>query len=1185
MNAVRVLIVEDELVSAKSLEYKLVRLGYHVMGIVTSGEEAVVRTLADPPDLVLMDIRLRGQMDGIEANRQIREKLDIPVVYLTAYAENETLKRAVTTEPFGYLLKPYEPNALRITLEMALYRYKVEQQLREDENRFRSLFMDAHAFMLIMEPETGRIIEANYAACDYYQYTHEQMVGMQIFDIDPMSPREIRKNLVKAAKQQQAFFEFQHRLADGTIRDVEVYSGPIQYQGRRLLLSNIFDITERKKTEHALKMSTSTLESIFRVAPIGIGMVINRHFVWVNPFLEKMTGYSQKELVGQSARMLYPSDEEYDRVGKEKYQEIRIHGTGSIETVFQRKDGKNFGILLASTPLDLNDLSQGVIFTATDISSLIETARALRQSETKYRQLFGTMLNGFALHEVITDKKGWPVDYRFLEANPAFAIMTGLKIPEIIGKTARKIIPGLESALIEIYGKVALTGESIVTEYYAADLDKAFYIHAYSPEKGKFATLFMDITESKKTLTALQESENRYRTIFETAAVPIWHEDFTEAIKMVNDLKFSGVSDFPRYLDEHPDFVNECARQIKIIDVNQAAVQMYEAESKEQLLDSLDIVFTSETQASLREEILGILRGDRVFEYETMNKTMKGRKLNILLRISFDTTSKDISTALVSTLDITERKANQRQQEAIIQVGAALRGANTMDEMVKPLLNIIQNVMRAKAVVMGVPSPDGGGYNVLLGVGVASALTGKLLPRNMGFIAKTMQSKEVYFTNNVRSDVELMAEFDSTYTKCMAAVPLSIRNESLGVIAVGRDDDFEAEDINILTAIGEMCSNAVQRTTLYAITQQNLRRMEALHRVDRTITSSTDLLMTLKILMNEIQYQLGIDAVVFYTYERATNTILYASSQGLHAPHPRRYRGIRIDEGFTGEVVLERKPIKILDVRTDDSIKGKLTISIIDEGVHSYLGFPLVGKEGINGVMEIYHRSRLEPDQSWLDFLDTLAGQAAVAIENSSMFNRLQRSNMELVHAYDSTLEGWARALELRDVGTEGHSRNVMDVTLKLAVHLGVHQDELSHIRRGALLHDIGKMGIPDRILLKPGPLTADEWELMKKHPAMAYEMLSGIDYLRPALDIPYCHHERWDGNGYPRQLRGNEIPLSARIFGVVDVWDALTHDRPYRKAWSVEESRKHLQDNRGIMFDPRVVNAFLEMDIASILD
>ena len=198
--------------------------------------------------------------------------------------------------------------------------------------------------------------------------------------------------------------------------------------------------------------------------------------------------------------------------------------------------------------------------------------------------------------------------------------------------------------------------------------------------------------------------------------------------------------------------------------------------------------------------------------------------------------------------------------------------------------------------------------------------------------------------------------------------------------------------------------------------------------------------------------------------------------------------------------------------------------------------------------------------------------------ERRQAAEQLRRANVELRLAYDATIEGWARALELRDQETEGHTRRVTEWTVRLARAMGIEGEALTHIRRGAMLHDIGKMGIPDSILLKPGPLTEEEQEIMKKHPIYAYEMLSPIEYLRPALDIPYCHHERWDGSGYPRGLKGQEIPLAARIFAVVDVWDALRSDRPYRSGLPREEALNYIRAQSGRLFDPRVVEAFVKL-------
>lgn len=184
--------------------------------------------------------------------------------------------------------------------------------------------------------------------------------------------------------------------------------------------------------------------------------------------------------------------------------------------------------------------------------------------------------------------------------------------------------------------------------------------------------------------------------------------------------------------------------------------------------------------------------------------------------------------------------------------------------------------------------------------------------------------------------------------------------------------------------------------------------------------------------------------------------------------------------------------------------------------------------------------------------------------------------NMEMMRAYDATIEGWARALDLRDKETEGHSRRVTEMTVRVARAIGLDVSEILHLRRGALLHDVGKLGIPDAILLKPGPLTQAERRVMRRHPRYAYDWLSPIAFLHPALDIPYCHHEKWDGSGYPRGLKGEDIPLAARIFAAVDIWDALSHDRPYRRAWSSEAVLDHIRLLAGTHLDPVVVEAFL---------
>ena len=282
-------------------------------------------------------------------------------------------------------------------------------------------------------------------------------------------------------------------------------------------------------------------------------------------------------------------------------------------------------------------------------------------------------------------------------------------------------------------------------------------------------------------------------------------------------------------------------------------------------------------------------------------------------------------------------------------------------------------------------------------------------------------------------------------------------------------------------------------------------------------------------------------------------------------------------EGAAGAAVLDRRAARVDDLaRSDDPLARSLRAA--GERFAAYRAVPLVAKGEVRGVLEVFHPAAMPEDADWCGYLETLAGQAAIAVDNVALFEGLQRSNAELALAYDATIEGWARALDLRDKETEGHTRRVTEMALRLARALGLGGEDLVHVRRGALLHDIGKLGVPDAVLLKPGMLNEEEWAVMRRHPGYAHEWLSPIAFLRPALEIPYGHHERWDGAGYPRGLRGAAIPLAARLFAAVDIWDALRSDRPYRAAWPEGRVREHLRALAGTHLDPAVVAAFLRV-------
>jgi len=361
-------------------------------------------------------------------------------------------------------------------------------------------------------------------------------------------------------------------------------------------------------------------------------------------------------------------------------------------------------------------------------------------------------------------------------------------------------------------------------------------------------------------------------------------------------------------------------------------------------------------------------------------------------------------------------------------------------------------------------------------------------------------------------------------------------------------------------------------------TYRQLGRLTTLRNVDVAITTSLDLDVILRVLLEQVTTQLGVDAADILLFDAGAQLLRYAAGRGFQQDNLAR-SPLRLGEGHAGQAAWLKRIVgrpNLPALGDDFSYAPQLEA----EHFVAYYGVPLVAGGQLEGVLELFHRSPLASDSEWLSFLETLGGQAAVAIDNAQLFEDVQLANVELVRAYDATLEGWVRALDLRDEETSGHTQRVTDLTVQLARAMRMSETELIDVRRGALLHDIGKMGIPDTILRKPGPLTDEEWEIMRRHPQYAYELLSPIAFLRNALHIPYCHHEKWDGSGYPRGLKGKRIPLAARIFSAIDVWDALRSDRAYRAAWSPDRVRTYISEQAGTHFDPAVVKAFLNLEL-----
>ena len=776
------------------------------------------------------------------------------------------------------------------------------------------------------------------------------------------------------------------------------------------------DITTRKRAEEALRESEATLQSIFRAAPTGIGLVSNRVLMQVNQRICEMTGRSQEELIGQSARILYPSDQDYEYVGTEKYRQIQERRVGTLETRWQHKDGTVIDVLMSSVPLDLSDLTKGVTFTTLDITARKRAEEALRESEERFRSLFENVLDG--VYRSTSDGQ-------LLAANPALAHMLGYtSVEELLS------------------------------------IDIAAVLYADPVKRALWAAQLLQTEEIRNVETTLKRKDSRSIVVLDNARV-------------VRDAQ-----------------------------------------------------------------------GNALYFEGTLT-------------------------------DITERKQHERELLAVATVSAALRTAPTRSEMLPVILDQAQTFLNADAASIITRDPATGDAMVEVGCGIWSGGPEFRVPCGKGISGRVFETARPYVTNDLHNDSHYYWPDQISYLTAMAMVPLIVQGIVVGALAIGRVTPIASAELSVLTAIADITANALHRAALHEKTKQHLQYLVALRTVDQTINASLDLRFTLNILLDQIVTQLRVDAADILLHNSAFQTLDYAAGRGFRTKGVER-RSVRFGEGNAGAVALERRVVRVRNLA--QSTERESAPALAGEGFVSYCGVPLIAKGKIKGVLEVFQRTPLDVDSEWLNFFEMLAEQAAIAIDNAQLFEDLQRAHSNLVQSYDATIEGWSRALDLRDQATEWHAQRVLGLTEQLARATGVDETDLIHIRRGALLHDIGKIGVPDHILRKPAALTEEEWVIMRRHPEFAHDLLKPIPYLHAALDIPFCHHEKWDGTGYPRGLKGEAIPMSARIFALVDVWDALCSERPYRAAWSEEQARDYMRQQAGKHFDPKLVERFMKI-------
>ncbi len=571
----------------------------------------------------------------------------------------------------------------------------------------------------------------------------------------------------------------------------------------------------------------------------------------------------------------------------------------------------------------------------------------------------------------------------------------------------------------------------------------------------------------------------------------------------------------------------------------------------------------------LGEDVLGLI------SVQSYSPNSYGeRELELLTTIA-DTVAIAIENSRLYEAE--KRRAARLTQ--ILQLGTELASLRKESEVLDTLVKRATEIMDSATCTVMLIDAENNEAVLTAQTGLPPGSSKLRILSTLPIIRKLIETGEPLILSDIdRQDPSIRQILVRPDIKAFFAYPMVRGEHVIGLITLSNLTPYtpSAEEISACHLLAERAATALENARLFEKTDRHLQQVQALRTIDAAIASSFDLRAILNIILYQIVTQLNVDAADVLLLNPHSYALEYSVGRGFKTKAIERSRFL-LGEGVVGQQIMERRTIHIPDLQTvmHNLLRAEI---FIDEGFTTYSAAPLIAKGEVKGVLEVYQRTPCERGTEWVEFLETLAGQVAIAIDNSQLFANLQHSNLELSLAYDATIEGWSRALDMRDRVTEGHTRRVTEIALYLARAIGMSEADLVHMRRGILLHDMGKMGIPDTILLKKGPLTEEEWKIMRMHTQYAFEMLAPINYLRPALDIPGCHHEKWDGTGYPRGLKGEQIPLAARIFAVVDVYDALSSDRPYRKAWTKKKVVQYILDGKGKSFDPRVVDVFMSL-------
>ena len=1066
-------------------------------------------------------------------------------------------------------------------------RKSTEGALEASEEQYRNLV--EHSPYAVAVHNQGMLVYLNQAGIRLAgAKSAEELYGTPILDFVHPESRASALNRLQELNMGKELTPIEQKFLrqDGSTVEVEVIAYPFKYQDKPAVQVVIRDLTEQKRVERAMRASEERFGKAFHASPIPtcITSLSDGLFIDVNEAYLKLTKWKYGEVVGHSVEELgiyQPGDRE-EFLNRLVNRQI----TQGEEEKFVGSGGH---LLDVAAFYELIEISGQICILSMfhDMTEQKRSQEALRSNEERLRAIVDHTRNIYFSHTP---------DHMLTYMSEQTRAILGYEPQEAL-KNWRDFLTGhpVNQRGLMLAQKAIDTGEAqdpYVLELKTRDGRRVWVEVRETPvvRDGKTVSMvgaLTDITERKEAEERMERQLAELTVLHAVTTAGSQSNSEDEVIE--KSTQIIGGMLYPdncgilllnpegTMLKPHSSYRGSPAEDLKngfplsVGVTGRVAASGISARIDDVRTEPAFIETTSGIHSELsvpirvNQKIIGVLNAE-------------SRKFR-----AFDEEDERLLTTVAGTLGTAlERirlfKVEQKQRqnaEHVSEVTFALTSTLEPNKLYVIILDSIQKLVPYKSASI----------ELLLDDGWFEIVAERCLPGSISHIGRRHENSLEIWGNlenirlpiiipDVNKDDRFKKYKGTEYIRCWMAIPMFARDRVIGFINLDSDTAgfYTEEHAALAQTVGNQAAIAIENALLYKSEQRRYQEAEKLRQAATAVTSSLNLKEVLGLLLNTLKDVVPFDTASIILPEDDRVRIVATNGfpdeiQIVDTTYP-------ANDLLFDRIIATRQSLIIEDVQLDSRFKKWPASDLI----HGWMGVPMIARGQVIGfiTLDSFTSGAFNPGDA--ELAQSFAHQASVAIENTRLFENLQKTNLELSQAYDTTLEGWGKALELRDKETQGHTLRVTNLTIKLARRMGCTLEQLVQIRRGVLVHDIGKMGVPDQILNKKGPLTKKEWDEMHKHPQHAFDLLYPIAYLRPALDVAYCHHERWDGTGYPRGLRDTQIPLAARIFAVVDVWDALLYERPYRKAWTRKRTIRHIQDQSGTHFDPQVVKIFLQM-------